>query len=85
MNRREKIRLTLDRIRVTKSLVGRLDEFIKLSRTAGYEPVHSMKTLAKFRSELAELRAALTRQTVSGQEEFARRKVKPYPITRKAA
>jgi hypothetical protein len=49
MNRREKIRLTLDRIRVTKSLVGRLDEFIKLSRTAGYEPVHSMKTLAKFR------------------------------------
>jgi hypothetical protein len=27
----------------------------------------------------------LTRQTVSGQEEFARRKVKPYPITRKAA
>jgi len=85
MNRREKIRLTLDRIRVTKSLVTRLDEFIELSRKAGYEPVHSMKTLGKFRAELAELHASLTRQTISGQAELARRKIEPYPITRKAA
>ena len=57
MYRREKIRLTLDRIKVTKSLVDGLVEFISLARTAGYEPVHSARTLERFQTELVELRA----------------------------
>ena len=71
MHRREKIRLTLDRIKVTKSLVDGLVEFIGLARTAGYEPVHSARTLERFQTELVELRAALTRLTISGQKDFA--------------
>jgi len=61
MNRREKIRLTLERIKVTKSLTEKLAEFIELARGSGYEPVHSIRTLERFEAELRELRLAHVR------------------------
>jgi len=85
MRRREKIRLTLDQIKVTKSLVASLAEFIGLARAAGYEPVHSARTLERFRAELVQKRAALTRLTVSGQKDFVRRHEIPHPDIRRAA
>jgi hypothetical protein len=85
MERREKIRLTLNRIKVTKSLVARLTEFVRLARKAGYEPVHSVQTLEKFQTELAELRATLTRLTVRGQKEFATRRTASPPERQRAA
>lgn len=85
MNRRESIILTLDRIKVTKSLAVPLAEFIRLSREAGYEPVHSARMLENFRGDLARQRAALTRLTISRQEDFVTRQTAPDPIRRRAA
>ena len=85
MYRREKIRLTLDRIKVTKSLVDGLVEFISLARTAGYEPVHSARTLERFQTELVELRAALTRLTITGQKDFATRPAISHGDLKRAA
>ncbi len=85
MHRREKIRLTVDRIKVTKSLVDGLVEFISLARTAGYEPVHSARTLERFQTELAELRGSLTRLTLSGQKDFATRPAISHGEMKRAA
>jgi len=85
MHRREKIRLTLDRIKVTRSLVDGLVEFISLARTAGYEPVHSARTLERFQTELVELRAALTRLTITGQKDFATRPAISHGDLKRAA
>jgi hypothetical protein len=85
MHRREKIRLTLDRIKVTKSLVDGLIEFISLARTAGYEPAYSARTLERFQAELSELRAALTRLTISGQKDLATRSVISHGEMKRAA
>jgi len=85
MHRREKIRLTLDRIKVTKSLVDGLIEFISLARTAGYEPDYSARTLERFQTELAELRAALTRLTISGQRDLATRPAISHREMKRAA
>jgi hypothetical protein len=85
MTRRERIRFTVDRIKVTRSLAARLAEFIEIARNSGYEPVQSMGTLERLQSELKEQRAALARLTVSGQREFVRRQAQAEPIRRKAA
>ncbi len=85
MNRRESIILTLDRIKLTKSLAVPLAEFIRLSREAGYEPVHSARMLENFRGDLARQRAALTRLTLSRQGDFATRLTTPDPVSRRAA
>jgi hypothetical protein len=85
MNRREKIRLTLEQIKVTRSLIARLAEFIRLARTAGYEPAHSIGTLERIQSQLMEQRATLARLTINSQKEFVRRQAKPHFIEQKAA
>lgn len=85
MNRREKIRLTLERIKVAKELVADQVEFIALSRAIGYEPIYAPTTLQRFRSQLSEQRAALTRLTRSGQKDFARRSGVPLIVWQKAA
>jgi hypothetical protein len=85
MNRREKIRLTLERIKVTKSLTEKLAEFIELARASGYEPVHSIRTLERFEAELRELRLALARLTIVSQKEFRPAQARPAPAPRRAA
>ncbi|WP_119390044.1 hypothetical protein [Taklimakanibacter lacteus] len=85
MNRRERIRLTLEHIKVTKALAARLAEFIELARKAGYEPVHSTKTLARFETELKEQRLALARLTIISQKEFTPAEAKPAGAGRRAA
>jgi hypothetical protein len=85
MNRREKIRLTLEQIKVTRSLVARLAEFIRLARAAGYEPSHSIGTLERIQSQLREQRSTLTRLTINSQKEFVRRQASPRFIDQKAA
>jgi hypothetical protein len=67
MNRREEIKLTLERIRVAKKLVAQQMEFISLSRKIGYEPVLAPATLQRFRAQLSDERLALIRLTRSGQ------------------
>ena len=84
MNRREKIRLTLERIKVTKSLTEKLTEFIALARASGYEPVHSTRTLERFAAELREQRHTLARLTIVSQREFTKAEAKPV-ITRRSA
>jgi hypothetical protein len=66
MNRRERIRLSLARIKVTKQLVAKQEEFIALAKVIGFEPVHAPATLARFRTQLSTERAALLRLTRSG-------------------
>ena len=83
MDRREKIRLTLERIKVTKALVQRLEEFVAIARNAGHEPVHSLRTLERVEGELTRLRASLFRLTTASQAEFARQ-AKPLPAQRAA-
>ena len=85
MNRREKIRLTLERIKVTKSLTEKLAEFIELARASGYEPVHSIRTLERFEAELREQRLALARLTIVSQKEFANGTALPVSPHRHAA
>ena len=85
MKRREKIKLTLERIKLAKKLVAQQTEFIFLARKIGYEPVHAPATLQRFRTQLSDERLALIRLTRSGQGNFA----KPAPASplasRKAA
>ncbi|MGE3872954.1 MAG: hypothetical protein AB7F74_08365 [Parvibaculaceae bacterium] len=68
MNRHDKIKLTLERIRLAKKLVAQQAEFISLSRKIGYEPVHAPATLQRFRVQLSDERLALIRLTRSGQK-----------------
>ena len=72
MNRRDQIKLTLERIRVTKILVADQVEFISLAKTIGYEPVHAPATVRRLRAQLSQARRALVRLTRSGQKKFTR-------------
>lgn len=73
MTRREEIKATLRRIKVTRSLAAKLIDFIELARGTGYDPVLSARMLERFQSELKDLRARLIRLTLSGQKAYARR------------
>lgn len=68
MNRRDKIRLSLARIKVTKNLVARQEEFITLAKSIGFEPVHAPATLERFRTQLSSERVALLRLTRGGKK-----------------
>jgi hypothetical protein len=68
MNRRDKIRLSLARIKVTKRLVAKQEEFITLAKSIGFEPVHAPATLERFRTQLSTERKALLRLTRSGKK-----------------
>jgi hypothetical protein len=85
MNRREKIKLTLEQIKVVKKLVAEQAEFISLSRAIGYEPIHAPTTLQRFRSQLSERRRALAHLTTSGQKDFAARIEVPQSVRQRAA
>lgn len=85
MNRRERIKLTLERIKVVKKLVADEAEFIALSKTIGYEPVHAPITLQRFRSQLSEQRRTLTQLTRSGQKDFTTRIEVPQTVRQRAA
>jgi hypothetical protein len=65
MKRREKIKLTLERIKLAKKLVAQQTEFISLARRIGYEPVYAPATLQRFRAQLSDERLALIRLTRS--------------------
>lgn len=90
MNRREKIRLSLARIKVTKKLLAKQEEFISLAKSIGFEPVHAPTTLERFRSQLSTERAALLRLTRSGKSTLTAterpllhsRQKAAYPIAR---
>jgi hypothetical protein len=72
MKRREKIKLTLERIDLAKKLVAQQTEFISLARKIGYEPVHAPATLQRFRTQLSDERLALIRLTRSAQSKYAK-------------
>jgi hypothetical protein len=85
MNRREKIKLTLERIRLAKKLVAQQGEFIILARKIGYEPIHAPATLQRFRTQLSDERLALIRLTRIGQRNLASPASAPAFVGRKAA
>jgi hypothetical protein len=85
MTRREKIRLTLERIKLAKKLVVQQAEFISLARKIGYEPVHAPATLERFRAQLSDERLALIHLTRHGQRNLARRATASRFFGRKAA
>jgi hypothetical protein len=85
MDRREKIKLTLQRIKIGKKLVARQIEFIHLAKTIGYEPVHAAANLQKFRGELSDQRKALIELTRSDQKNVPRPSPLPSFAPRKAA
>lgn len=72
MKRREKIKLTLERIKLAKKLVAQQTEFISLARKIGYEPVYAPATLQRFRTQLSDERLALIRLTRSGEGRLTR-------------
>lgn len=63
MNRRDQIKLTLERIKVARKLVAQQTEYIRLAKAVGYEPVHGAAVLRRFRTQLSDQRAALLRLT----------------------
>jgi hypothetical protein len=73
MQRRERIRFTLERIKVARKLVAQQTEFIRLAKAVGYEPVHGPITLQRFRAQLADERAELLRLTRGGRTRLIRR------------
>ncbi|MGE0241521.1 MAG: hypothetical protein AB7F09_10785 [Parvibaculaceae bacterium] len=84
MDRRERIKLTLEQIKVAKKLVAQQIEFISLAKAIGYEPVHAPATLQRFRAQLSMQRNALVRLTRSGQRVRRAPRV-PLSVTRHAA
>ncbi|WP_119275196.1 hypothetical protein [Taklimakanibacter deserti] len=72
MNRRDQIKLALERIKVTKSLVANQVEFMSLAKAIGYEPVHAPATVQRLRAQLSDARRSLVRLTRSGQNKFTR-------------
>ena len=84
MDRRQKIRLSLERIKVTKKLVARQEEFISLAKSIGFEPVHAPATLQRFRTQLSTERAALLRLTRAGRK-TAFAPERPYPAAQQKA
>jgi len=72
MNRRDQIKLALERIKVTKNLVANQVEFMSLAKAIGYEPVHAPATVQRLRAQLSDARRSLIRLTKSGQKEFTR-------------
>jgi hypothetical protein len=85
MTRHDKIKLTLERIRLAKKLITQQAEFISLSRKIGYEPVHAPATLQRFRTQLSDERLALIQLTHSGQRIVALPARASPSIGRKAA
>ena len=67
MNERQRIRLTLEQIKVAKKLVAQQLEFIVLAKTIGYEPVHATATLERFCVQLSRQRQTLVRLTRNEQ------------------
>ena len=63
MNRHEKIRLTLEQIKVAKKLVAQQIEFIFLAKAIGYEPIHATATLQRFCAQLSDQRKSLVQLT----------------------
>jgi hypothetical protein len=85
MNRRAKIKLTLERIKLAKILVAKQTEFISLARKFGYEPVHAPATLQRFRTQLSDERLALIHLTKSGQRNLTAPATVSRFVERKAA
>ena len=85
MKRREEIKATLKRIKLTRSLAAKLIDFIELARGTGYDPVLSARILERFQSELRDLRARLIRLTLNGQKDYARRGAIPHSKRKAAA
>jgi hypothetical protein len=85
MNRREQIKLTLERIKVAKKLVAQQTDFISLSRRIGYEPVLAPATLQRFRTQLLDERLALIRLTKSSQKTLPAAAATSHFDSRKAA
>lgn len=85
MNRRERIKFALERIKVTKKLVAQHVEFIYLAKAIGYEPVYAPATLQRFCSQLSDLRTTLVDLTRSNQKSRARSLPARRPVLRKAA
>jgi hypothetical protein len=85
MDRHERIRLTVERIRVSKKLIAQQLEFIRLARVIGYEPVHAPTNLQKFREQLADQRSQLINLTRTGQRDFVNPEREFESIRQKAA
>lgn len=85
MKQREKIKLTLERIRLAKKLVAQQTEFISLARKIGYEPVHAPATLQRFRTQLSDERLALIRLTRSQQKASRKLATAQTSVGRRAA
>jgi hypothetical protein len=68
MDRHERIKFTLERIKLSKRLVAQQLELIRLARAMGYEPLYAPANLQRFRAQLADQRSALVDLTKSSQE-----------------
>ena len=63
MARSADIVATLAKIRAAKKLIARQDEFIRLAKNMGWEPVYGEAALKRFRQHLAGYREDLKRLT----------------------
>jgi hypothetical protein len=78
MDRRQRIKFTLERIKLSKKLVTQQLELIRLGRAIGFEPVHAPANLERYRTQFSEQRLTLIGLTRRVQKDFARRRPVGY-------